>query len=78
MILVHNRDQNIFRAKEEILRGMYDEMRMKEGENSVQYVNWVKEAVSAIKFIGGFISNQVVSKILRKKFHVYAIIVSTI
>lgn len=41
-------------------------MRMKEGENVVQYVNRIKEVVSATKAIGGFISGtKVVSKFLR-------------
>ena len=30
---------NLLRAKEKILRGQYDEMKMKENENIVQYVN---------------------------------------
>ena len=37
--LVHGGDDNVIRPKVEILRGKYDDIRMKEGENVGQYVN---------------------------------------
>lgn len=39
LTLVHDGDENVVRAKLESLRGKYDDMRMKEGENVEQHVN---------------------------------------
>ena len=79
LILVHGGDQNLLRYKVEILRGKYDDMRMKGGENIVQYVNQLKEVVSVIKVVGGVINNEeVVSKVLITNLPIYAIRVFTI
>jgi hypothetical protein len=74
LALVHGGDPNLLRAKVESLRGKYDDMRMKEGENVVHYVNQIKEVVSAIKVDGGFISYyDIVSNVLRTLLPIYVI-----
>lgn len=52
IILIHDGHLNVLRAKDESLSGKYDEMRMKEGENIVQYSNQIKEVGSSIKVVG--------------------------
>lgn len=39
LTLVHVEDPNVLRAKAKSLRGKYDDMGMKKGENVAQYVN---------------------------------------
>ena len=39
LILMHGGDQNVLRATTESLSGKYDDMRMKEEENIIQYSN---------------------------------------
>ena len=39
---IYGGDKNVQRAKLESLRGNFDEMRMKEGENIAQYVARIK------------------------------------
>lgn len=75
MILIHGGDQNVLRAKDDSFRGKYDEMKMKEGKNIVQYMKRIKEVASFIRAIGGTISNEeVVSKFLRELLPIYVII----
>src|SRR5271156_723681 len=77
--LVHGGDKNVLRAKAEILRGKFDDLKMKEGENITQYNTRIKEVVNAIRGVGGVLEeDKVVSKILRTLLPTYAIRVSTI
>ena len=70
---------NVRRAKEESLRGQFDQMRMREDENIAKYVQRVKDSVSAIKALGGDIKDEtVISKVLRTLLPIYAIRVSSI
>lgn len=39
LALIHGGDTNVRRDKDEILRGKYDDMRMKEDENVVHHVS---------------------------------------
>lgn len=67
------------KGKAKILRGKFDRMKMKEGENIVQYSERIKKSVSAIRSIGGRITNEiVVSKVLITLLPIYAIRVSKI
>lgn len=67
------------KAKEESLRGKYDDMRMMEGENITQYGQRIKEVVRGIKSDGGtIVEDIVVSKMLRTLLSTYAIRVSDI
>ena len=76
---VHGGDDNVRRDKAQNLRWMYDDIRMKEGENVTQYVNWIKEDVTAIKSTRGVISDsEIVTKVLRTLLPIYAINVSSI
>ena len=50
---IYGSDENVLRAKLESLRGKFDEMRMMEGENTVQYYTRVKEVVNAIQAENG-------------------------
>jgi len=64
--LVHGGDANVLRAKAESLRGKFDDLKMKEGENITQYNTRIKEVVNAIWGVGGVLEEDtVVSKILR-------------
>ena len=46
---IYGGDDNVRRAKVEILTGQFDQMRMREDENITKYVERVKTNVSAIK-----------------------------
>ena len=46
---IYGGDSNVLRAKAEILRGKFDEMRMEEGENIAQYVARINEVVNVIR-----------------------------
>lgn len=41
-------NDNVLRAKSKSLRGKFNEMRMMEGENIVQYCTRIKEVVNVI------------------------------
>ena len=76
---IYGGDDNLKRAKEESLRGKFDQMRMREDENIAKYVERIKASVSAIKAFGGDIKDEtVVSKVLRTLLPIYAIRVSSI
>ena len=63
----------MLREKVESLRGKFDDMRMQEGENIVQYSNQIKELVNSIKVDGGTISEEfVVRKFIRILLLIYA------
>ena len=46
---IYRGDDNLLRTKVENLRGKFDDMRMMEGENIIQYYIRVKEVVDAIQ-----------------------------
>ena len=50
---IYGGDDNVKRAKREILRGKFDDMKMEEGENVSQYGVRMKEVVSSIRSLGG-------------------------
>ena len=76
---IYGGDDNVRRAKLEILRGQFDQMRMREDENVAKYVERIKASVSAIRAFGGDIKEEtIVSKILITLLPIYAIKVSTI
>ena len=61
---IYGGDDNVRRAKANILRGQFDQMRMREDENIAKYVERIKASVSAIRASGGEIKEEtVVSKI---------------
>ena len=63
---IYGGDDNVLRAKLESLRGKFDDMRMMEGENIVQYYTRVKEVFNAIWSANGEINNDImISKVLR-------------
>ena len=76
---IYGGDQKVQREKRESLRGMYDDMRMEEGENIAQYVSRIKEVVGAIRSATGNLDDEIViRKFLRTFLPIYAIRVSTI
>ena len=76
---IYGGDDNVLRAKSESLRGKFDDMRMMEGENIVQYSTRVKEVVNAIHGANGEIKDEIViSKVLRTLLPIYTIRISTI
>ena len=46
---IYGGDDNVRRAKEEILREQFDQMRMREDKNIAKYVERIKASVSAIR-----------------------------
>ncbi len=71
---IYGGDDNVLRAKEESLRVKFDDMRMMEGENKVQYCTRVKEVVNAIQGANGEIKDEtVISKVLKTQLPIYAI-----
>ena len=67
------------RAKLECLRGKFDEIKMVEGENIVQYYVRIKEVVNSIRWSYGKIDDEtVINKVLRTLLPIYAIRVSVI
>lgn len=77
--LIYGGDKNVQKAKEESLRGKFDDMRMIEGENITQYGHRIKEVVGGIKSAGGTLEEDtIVSKMLISLLPTYAIIVSAI
>ena len=50
---IYGGDENLRRAKVEILRGQFDQMKMREDKNIAKYVERIKASVSAIKAYGG-------------------------
>ena len=71
---IYGGDDNVRRAKEESLRGQFDQMRMREDENIKKYVERVKACVSVIREFGGDIKGEIViSKVLRNLHSIYAI-----
>ena len=76
---IYGGDDNVRRAKDESLRGQFDQMRMREDENIAKYVERIKASVSSIKAFGGKIEDEtVISKVLRMLLPIYAIRVSAI
>ena len=76
---IYGGDDNVRISKEEILRGQFDQMKMREDENIAKYVERIKTSVSTIKASRGDIDDKrVVSKVLRNILPIYAIRVSTI
>ena len=76
---IYGGDKNVQRAKSEILRGKFDDMKMEEGETVAQYVARIKEVVSAIRGVDGVIDDDtILSKVLRILLPIYAIRVSAI
>lgn len=71
---IYSGDVNVKRARPESLRGRFDDMKMREGENIMQYTNRIKEVVHTIRGLDGVINEDtMVSKILRTLFPIYAI-----
>lgn len=69
----------MLRAKAESLRGKFDDMRMKEGEDIEAYGKRVKDIVLSIKPCSGLIfEDECVRKMLRTILPKYSIRVSTI
>ena len=76
---IYGGDDNVKRAKRESLRGKFDDMKMEEGENAAQYGARMKEVVSAIRSLGGHLSEETIcSKYLRTFLPIYALRVATI
>ena len=72
-------DGNVRRAKEESLRGQFDQMKMREDENIAKYVDRIRVSVSAIKPSKGIVDDLVVArKVLRTLLPIYVVRVSSI
>lgn len=79
LIEIYSSDEHVNIAKEESLRGKFDDMQMAEGENIQQYGQRIKEIVSEIKSVGGKVEDAIViSKVLRTLLPIYAIRVAAI
>ena len=48
---IYGGDDNVRRAKDESLRGQFDQMKMREDENIAKYVEKIKASMSAIKHL---------------------------
>ncbi|GLJ11241.1 hypothetical protein SUGI_0148320 [Cryptomeria japonica] len=76
---IYSGDEYVKIAKEESLRGKFDDMCMAEGENIQQYGQMIKEIVGEIKSAGGKVEDAtMVSKVLRTLLPVYTIQVAAI
>lgn len=76
---IYGGDRNVLRAKSESLRGKFDDMRMQEGENIVEYCARVKEVANVIKGSNGKIEDEtMIRKLLRTLLPIHAIRVSSI
>ena len=74
---IYGGDDNVKRAKVGILRGQFDQMKMREDEKIEKYVERIKASVSAIRSSGGNIEDKiVVSKVLKNLLPIYEIRVS--
>ena len=63
---IYGVDKNVIRAKYKSLRGKFDDMRMQEGENIIQYCAIVKEVVNAIRGETSKIEDEtMIKKVLR-------------
>lgn len=79
LLKVYGGDKNVKRSKEKILRGKFDQMKMKEGENISQYSERIKESVSAIRAVeGDIVDETMINKVVRTLLPIYAIRVSKI
>lgn len=71
---IYGGNDNERRAKEEILRGQFDQMKMREDENIAKYVDRNKASVTTIKVAGGTIEYVIViCKVLRTLLPIYTI-----
>lgn len=71
---IYGGDKHVKQAKEESLRGKFEDMRMVEGETIQQYGIRIKTMVGDIKSTGGTIDDAtIVSNVLRSLLSVYAI-----
>ena len=71
---IYGGDKNVSRAKDESLRGKFDDMRMQEGENIAQYCSQIKHFVNEIRGAIGKIDYDIVLRnFLRKLLPIYAI-----
>lgn len=76
---IYGGDEHVKQAKEESLRGKFEDMQMVEGETIPQYRIRIKIVVRDIKSAGGKMEDStVVSKVLRSLLLVYAIRVAAI
>ena len=72
-------DGNVRRVKAKILRGQFNQMRMREDENFSKYVERIKASIIAIRASRGKIKDEtIISKFLRTLLPIYAIRVSVI
>lgn len=55
---IYGGDDNVLRAKEKILKGKFDDMRMMEGENIIQYCTRDKEVVNSTQGKNGTIEDE--------------------
>lgn len=77
--VIYGGDNNVLRAKTEILRGKFDVMRMQEGETIVQYYAMTNNIVNSIRGSNGKIEDEtVIRRVLRTPLPIYAIRVSVI
>ena len=68
---IYGGDENVRRAKEESLRGQFDQMRMREDENVSKYVERIKASVSAIRASRGEIKEEIVVSKFSELFFPY-------
>ena len=70
--VIYRGDENVRRAKVEILRFQFDQMKMREDKNIAKYSERIKASVSEIRASGGKIDDViVVSKVLRTLLPIY-------
>lgn len=76
---IYGSDEHVKQAKEDSLRGKFEDMRMVEGETIQQYGVRIKSIFGDIKSTGGKIDDAtIVNKFLRSLLPVYAIRVAAI
>ena len=76
---IYGGDDNVRRAKVESLRGEFDQMRIREDENVVKYVERIKASISAIRASGEEIKEEtILSKIIKTLLPIYVVRVSII
>ena len=76
---IYGGDKNVQRAKSKSLKGMFDDMRMEEGENISLCSSRIKDVANAKRGATGKIDDDIVlRKVLRILLPIYAIRVSKI
>ena len=69
--MIYGGDKNVMRAKSGILRGKFNDMRMEDGENIVQYFSRIKDVVNVIRGANGIIDDDTILRKVLRNFFLY-------